>query len=232
MASKRRNMFHKNKTQETTEKGSLGQRCSGPATSLVRGDMPAFPKENGGPYGVEVSISDYHAMGSGFDSLRCQSWLKARLASRTLDIQYIINLVPEIDSTIQQCQRVVDNIASCLEQKQCCSVAFLDVAQALIEYGTEGCYGKSNPSSTYYLIISSYLSDRYFIVIHGSSQSPYFPIKAGAPQGSILSSLLYSVYTSDIPEYPTTLLDSCMEPPYKTKTTRNKQTIQTTSTTP
>ncbi|KAL1140035.1 hypothetical protein AAG570_007012 [Ranatra chinensis] len=33
-------------------------------------------------------------------------------------------------STIQQCQRVVDNIASCLEQKQYCSAAFLDVAQA------------------------------------------------------------------------------------------------------
>ncbi|KAL1123976.1 hypothetical protein AAG570_001746 [Ranatra chinensis] len=35
----------------------------------------------GGPDGVVVSVCDYHAEGPGFDSLRGQSWLKARLAS-------------------------------------------------------------------------------------------------------------------------------------------------------
>ncbi|KAL1122174.1 hypothetical protein AAG570_003579 [Ranatra chinensis] len=113
-------------------------------------------------------------------------------------------------STIQQCQRVVDNIASCLEQKQYCSAAFLDVAQAFDRVWHQGLLWKikSLVPSTYYLILLSYLSDRSFIVIHGSSQSSYFPIKAGVPQGSILSPLLYSVYTSDIPEHPATLLAS------------------------
>ncbi|KAL1129979.1 hypothetical protein AAG570_012923 [Ranatra chinensis] len=113
-------------------------------------------------------------------------------------------------STIQQCQRVVDNTASCLKQKQYCSAAFLDVAQAFDRVWHQGLLRKikSLVPSTYYLILLSYLTDRYFIVIHGSSQPPYFPIKAGVPQGSILSPQPYSVYTSDIPEHPATLLAS------------------------
>ncbi|KAL1129997.1 hypothetical protein AAG570_012940 [Ranatra chinensis] len=41
--------------------------------------LPAL-SDAGGPDGVVVSVSDYHAKGPGFDSLRGQSWLKARLA--------------------------------------------------------------------------------------------------------------------------------------------------------
>ncbi|KAL1131845.1 hypothetical protein AAG570_011456 [Ranatra chinensis] len=40
----------------------------------------------GGPDDAVVRISDYHAMGPGFDSLRGQSWLKARLTSRPLGV--------------------------------------------------------------------------------------------------------------------------------------------------
>ncbi|KAL1140350.1 hypothetical protein AAG570_000282 [Ranatra chinensis] len=40
----------------------------------------------GGPDDVVVSVCDYHAEGPGFNSLRGQSWLKARLASRPLGV--------------------------------------------------------------------------------------------------------------------------------------------------
>ncbi|KAL1116541.1 hypothetical protein AAG570_005013 [Ranatra chinensis] len=56
-------MFYQNEKQETTEIG--------------------------GPDGVVVIMSDYRAIGPGFDSLRGLSWLKARLASRPLGVQYV-----------------------------------------------------------------------------------------------------------------------------------------------
>ncbi|KAL1116497.1 hypothetical protein AAG570_004969 [Ranatra chinensis] len=50
--------------------------------SRLPGSLPRF----GGPDGVVLSVCDYHAEGPGFDSLRGQSWLKARLTSRPLGV--------------------------------------------------------------------------------------------------------------------------------------------------
>lgn len=47
--------------------------------------------------------------------------------------------------------------------------------------------------------MKSFLRDRFFFVYQGNEQSDYYPILAGVPQGSILSPLLYSVYTHDFP---------------------------------
>ena len=58
----------------------------------------------------------------------------------------------------------------------------------------------------YFLILQSFLTDRFFRVSEGISQSQVFPIKAGVPQGSVLAPLLYSIYTSDIPTYNTTII--------------------------
>ena len=57
---------------------------------------------------------------------------------------------------------------------------------------------------TYYLILKSYLTDRYFSVSQGSAFSPYHPAKAGVPQGIILGPLLYTLYTVDVPVHPST----------------------------
>lgn len=59
--------------------------------------------------------------------------------------------------------------------------------------------------ATYYLILKSYLSDRFFQVTQGTSSSPIYPILAGVPQGSILAPLLYIVYTADLPTHPNTI---------------------------
>lgn len=48
-------------------------------------------------------------------------------------------------------------------------------------------------------IIHSYLSERFFNVYIGSISSSRREIKAGCPQGSCLSPILYNIYTSDFP---------------------------------
>ncbi|GBP67600.1 RNA-directed DNA polymerase from mobile element jockey [Eumeta japonica] len=49
------------------------------------------------------------------------------------------------------------------------------------------------------LIIHHYLTDRQFMFKHENTYSTRRPIRAGVPQGSTLSPLLYSAYTNDIP---------------------------------
>lgn len=52
---------------------------------------------------------------------------------------------------------------------------------------------------SYYLILKSFLEDRYFTVKYNNSFSAYHKIKAGVPQGSDLSPILYNIFTSDTP---------------------------------
>lgn len=48
-------------------------------------------------------------------------------------------------------------------------------------------------------LITNYQAGRSFKVVVESNQSQAFPIAAGVPQGGVLSSLLYIIYTYDIP---------------------------------
>lgn len=111
-------------------------------------------------------------------------------------------------STIQQCHRIVDTISSSLERKEYCSGVFLDVAQAFDRVWHRGLLSKLKNilPSTYYLILSSYLSERYFSVSYGSATSPSYPQLAGVPQGGILSPILFIIYTADMPTHPATSL--------------------------
>lgn len=120
-------------------------------------------------------------------------------------------------STVQQCFRLVDKISSSLERGQYCGGVFLDVAQAFDRVWHPGLLFKLKKilPSTYYLILKSYLEDRFFRVNEAGEYSSYFPIEASVPQGSVLAPLLYSVYTADIPTHDTTLLatfadDTCI----------------------
>uniref|UniRef100_A0A023F705 Putative reverse transcriptase rna-dependent dna polymerase n=1 Tax=Triatoma infestans TaxID=30076 RepID=A0A023F705_TRIIF len=109
-------------------------------------------------------------------------------------------------STIQQAHRVVDTIATSLELKHFCAGVFLDVSQAFDRVWHKGLLWKLKGilPSTYYLILKSYLSDRFFLVTQGSSRSSIFPVLAGVPQGSVLAPLLYTIFTADLPSNPNT----------------------------
>jgi hypothetical protein len=72
----------------------------------------------------------------------------------------------EHHSTIQQIHRIVNKIAASLEEKQYCTAAFLDIAQAFDKVWHTGLLYKlkNKLPIPYYLLLKSYISERYFQV--------------------------------------------------------------------
>lgn len=111
-------------------------------------------------------------------------------------------------STIQQCHRVVNKIRESLENKKMCSSVFLDIEQAFDKVWHPGLLYKIKRHMTdqLYLLLRSYLSDRYFQVKLENTFSDYHSIQSGVPQGSVLGPFLYLTFTADIPQSDDTLI--------------------------
>jgi len=103
-------------------------------------------------------------------------------------------------STIHQMHRNTDKISPLFEKKEPCHGVFVDIAQAFDRVWHNGLLLKlkSFLPAPYFPILKSYLEDRYFTVKFNNSYSVYHKIKAGVPQGSDLSPIIYNIYTSDI----------------------------------
>lgn len=130
------------------------------------------------------------------------------LLKRILPIVTDANILPNSQfgfrnshSTIHQVHRLVDKISYALEEKLYCTGTFLDVSQAFDRVWHAGLLYKLKHllPSHYYLILKSYLEDRFFSVRIGSTISPPAGINAGVPQGAVTTPLLFNLFISGQP---------------------------------
>ena len=107
-------------------------------------------------------------------------------------------------STTHQLLRLTEYISSGFEMKQSTIATFLDISKA---YDTTWHTGlvykliKMEVPGDLVKIINSFLAQRSFRVKMDGAYSAWRPMLAGVPQGSVLSPMLYNLYTSDLPRF-------------------------------
>ncbi|GBP67587.1 RNA-directed DNA polymerase from mobile element jockey [Eumeta japonica] len=131
--------------------------------------------------------------------------LKTRLSDHLLGKGLIIDEqfgFRPAHSCPQQVLRVVEYISEGFKNKQKTVAVFFDVAKAFDRVWHAGLvhklYSLQMPDRLV-IIIQNYLANRHFTYRHEHTHSTRRLIRAGVPQGSALSPLLYSAYTNDIP---------------------------------
>lgn len=126
------------------------------------------------------------------------------------------NMIPDVQfgfrarhSCVHQLHRITEHMLSHFNRhpvgKWGTGILFFDVAKAFDKVWHQGLIFKLNELglSNYLIhIVREFLSDRTFQYrVNGALSSPR-PIRAGVPQGAILSPFLYSLFTYDMPKDP------------------------------
>ncbi|GFW94104.1 RNA-directed DNA polymerase from mobile element jockey [Trichonephila clavipes] len=106
-------------------------------------------------------------------------------------------------STSHQLLRVVEYAKSGFKEKKCTGAVFLDIQKAFDRVWHTGLLYKLikiNAPPQLILIIKSFLNNRSFAVRVNDTHSSTKQIRAGAPQGALLSPTLFNIYVNDIPK--------------------------------
>ena len=89
-----------------------------------------------------------------------------------------------------------------IEKGQYCTAVFIDVSQAFDKVWHPGLVFKLYQiyPSYIWLLLSSYLDNRHFLVRHKNEVTGLTNILSGVPQGSVFDPTLYTLCTSDLPQ--------------------------------
>lgn len=105
-------------------------------------------------------------------------------------------------STTLQLTKVLFTAAAALNKKEGAAAVMLDMEKAFDRVWHDGLVLKLAESPLPRRIVAvlrAFLTNRTFYVATGEAASRPRPITAGVPQGSVLSPLLYTTYTDDVP---------------------------------
>lgn len=108
-------------------------------------------------------------------------------------------------STIHQLARITEDVTKHFAWNMKTMMLSLDIEKAFDSVWHDNLITKLHAIQLpLYLLktLQSYLTNRQFYVTIDSTNSEVHDIPAGVPQGSLLSPILFNIYTSDLPELP------------------------------